>query len=120
MEVANAEAPNDTDGISFAPTLFATGEQRQHDVMYWELGRQQAVRQGDWKLYRVADGEGNIVTLELFNLAEDIGEQDNLAASQPEKVAELIDVAARARVPSEIFPSAYDAETLAVSAGGGQ
>jgi len=114
VDIDGAEAPEDTDGISFAPTLFGDGEQEQHEVMYWELGRQQAVRLGEWKLYRRANGDGDIVDVELFNLANDIGEQDNLAEARPELVAELIEVAARSRVPSEIFPSPFDAE----SAGG--
>jgi len=114
VDIDGAEAPEDTDGISFAPTLFGDGEQEQHEVMYWELGRQQAVRLGEWKLYRRANGDGDIVDVELFNLANDIGEQDNLAEARPELVAELLEVAARSRVPSEIFPSPFDAE----SAGG--
>ena len=44
-----------------------------------------AVRKGDWKLvYRMQSGE-----LELYDLANDIGEQHNLAAEQPGKVNEL-------------------------------
>jgi len=111
LDVIDVAPPADTDGISFAPTLFADGEQGAHDVMYWELGRQQAVRVGDWKLLRRADADGEIVDVELFNLAEDVGEQNNLAAERPEVVAELIEVAARSRVPSEVFPSVFDAET---------
>jgi arylsulfatase A-like enzyme len=82
--------------------------------MYWELGRQQAVRLGEWKLYRRANTDGDVVDVELFNLADDVGEQNNLAEARPEVVAELIEVAARSRVPSEVFPSPFDAE----SAGG--
>jgi len=110
LDIIDAEPTNDTDGISFAPTLFGEGEQGRHEVMYWELGRQQAVRVGDWKLFRRANGDGEIVTVELFNLADDIGEQDNLAEQRPEVVAELIEAAARTRTPSEVFPSPFDAE----------
>ena len=43
------------------------------------------MRKGDWKLvYRMQSGE-----LELYDLANDIGEQRNLAAEQPGKVKEL-------------------------------
>ena len=43
------------------------------------------VRVGDWKLvYRMATSE-----LELYNLKEDIGERNDLAAQYPEKTAEL-------------------------------
>ncbi|MFH1717907.1 MAG: sulfatase, partial [Planctomycetota bacterium] len=44
-----------------------------------------AVRAGDWKLIEYfEDGE-----LELYNLADDISEQKNLAAAMPEKTREL-------------------------------
>jgi len=108
LDIAGVQAPTDIDGISFAPTLFGEGEQGGHDVMYWELGRQQAVRAGDWKLYRRANADGEIVTVELFNLADDVGEQNNLAEARPEVVAEMIEIASRARVPSEVFPSPFD------------
>ena len=44
-----------------------------------------AIRKGDWKLvYRMHTSE-----LELYNLREDIGEHNNLAAKYPERVAEM-------------------------------
>ena len=44
-----------------------------------------AVRKGDWKLvYRMRTG-----ALELYNLEDDLGEQNNVAAANPEKVKEL-------------------------------
>ena len=47
-----------------------------------------ALRVGDWKLiYRHRPQ-----TLELYNLAEDIGERNNLAKANPEKLAEMAEV----------------------------
>ncbi len=43
------------------------------------------IRQGDWKLHQYFEDNG----LELYNLQDDIGETTNLAASHPQKVAEL-------------------------------
>lgn len=43
------------------------------------------VRRGDWKLHYYYEDEG----VELYNLAEDVGERNNLAAKNPGKVAEL-------------------------------
>ena len=44
-----------------------------------------AMRKGDWKIiYRHRPQ-----TLELYNLADDLGESHNLAAEQPEKLAEM-------------------------------
>ena len=46
-----------------------------------------AVRMGDWKLvYRIKTGE-----LELYNLVDDIGEQNNVAAQNPEITKRLAD-----------------------------
>jgi arylsulfatase len=55
----------------------------------WELFGRRAVRQGDWKaLYLPAPyGPG---TWQLYDLSADPGEIDDLAASRPEKLAELL------------------------------
>jgi arylsulfatase A-like enzyme len=45
-----------------------------------------AFRRGDWKLYR----HGKDFSFKLFNLANDIGELNDLASQYPEKVKELI------------------------------
>jgi arylsulfatase A-like enzyme len=56
-----------------------------------------AIRSGDWKLVKSSEGplraagpgEFNLSSAELYNLASDIGEKNNLAATQPTKVREL-------------------------------
>ena len=87
------------DGVNLLPYL--TGEQTgpPHDALYWRFGTQLAIRKGDWKLVKapgIAAGLGQLVTgkaategAELFNLNEDIGEKNNLAAANPDKVKEL-------------------------------
>ena len=44
------------------------------------------IRKGDWKLHYYFEDNGE----ELYNLANDIGERNNLAETYPEKVEELI------------------------------
>lgn len=44
-----------------------------------------AIRAGDWKLIEFFGDEG----IELYNLKDDLGEKNNLAANNPEKVAQL-------------------------------
>ncbi|WP_020602958.1 sulfatase [Spirosoma spitsbergense] len=82
------------DGISMVPVL--RGKKMPRGPVYWHYphyGNQggspgSAVRDGDWKLIEwFEDGRG----LELYNLSSDIGEQKNLAASNPAKVRELHD-----------------------------
>jgi arylsulfatase A-like enzyme len=48
------------------------------------------VRVGDWKLIRLfCDNEDRTDRFELYNLAEDLGEKNDLAAKMPDKVKEL-------------------------------
>jgi arylsulfatase A len=105
-ELAGIGVPEGLHGISFAPTLTGKGVQRAHDFLYWEFHEQdtrRALLQGDWKLvqYEVAK-EGKP---QLFNLAADLGETKNLAAEEPERVAAMIEIMEKHRIPSPIFPN---------------
>ncbi|HCE58383.1 MAG TPA: arylsulfatase [Prolixibacteraceae bacterium] len=105
-EVAGVKAPENIDGISYLSTLLGK-EQVQHEYLYWEfheLGGRQAVRKGDWKLvkYQVFDPEKTKV--ELYNLSEDIGEENNLAEKYPEIVKELSELIKTARTENMDFP----------------
>jgi len=87
------------DGVNLLPYL--TGEQSgtPHEALYWRFGPQVAIRKGNWKLVKGSRSEGlgsvnlrqkgSIEGAKLYNLAEDIGEQTNLADKYPEKVKEL-------------------------------
>ena len=80
------------DGESLVPLLKETGTLRR-DAIFWHYPHFSnqggmpggAVRQGDYKLIRFYDDE----RMELYNLAEDIGEKHNLAEKMPEKTREL-------------------------------
>lgn len=79
------------DGISLVPAL--SGEKLDRDTVYWHYphygnqgGRPGSVlRQGPWKLI---DWHGD-TELELYNLREDVGEQENLANVHTQRRAEL-------------------------------
>lgn len=72
------------DGVNLLPLLRGAEITPPHDVLYWRYGQAQyALRAGDWKLLFL----GN--TLRLYNLATDVGEQTNLAATNPTKLNEL-------------------------------
>jgi arylsulfatase A-like enzyme len=86
------------DGVNLLPYLTGQNTQPPHDTLYWRLGNQMAVRQGDWKLVRydtTADGvvgQGRRAAAsptKLYNLARDIGEAEDLAAKQPDRAKEL-------------------------------
>ena len=64
---------------------------------------QQAVRMGDWKgvrfnCYRDPDGP-----IELYDLASDVGEQNNVAAQHPEIVERIAEIMRQEHRPSNIW-----------------
>jgi arylsulfatase A len=101
-ELAGAKVPRGIDGVSIVPTLRGrpASEQKIRDHWYWEAAPQQAVRVGDWKLYR-ASAESRP---ELYHLGRDIGESKDLAAAEPEVAARLEKLLTSARTPSLEFP----------------
>ena len=83
-EICAAEAPDDLDGLSIAPTLFGrASQQKQHAFMYWEYGNMRAVRFGPWKGVQII----NKNVFELYNVETDITEQQNVAAAYPKQLA---------------------------------
>lgn len=88
------------DGISFLPTLLGNGnEQQQHDYLYWEFNEtnQVAVRQANWKMIAK---QGRC---ELYDLATDVHEDNNLADTYPQKLEELKQLARQSHVENEHF-----------------
>jgi arylsulfatase A-like enzyme len=98
LEVAGATYPKTVNGHEPPPLLGKSwlktlaGEQDSprsaSDYLAWEIFGNRAVRQGDWKLrwqYKPYGTE----QWELFNLAEDLAERHDLAATQPEKLKAL-------------------------------
>ena len=86
------------DGVNLLPLLAANSQMVPHDALYWRLGNHMAIRSGRWKLVRTTDGPlvagtfdslSSLADAELYNLATDIGETRNLAASEPARVREL-------------------------------
>lgn len=59
------------------------------DAIGWELGGRKALRKGDWKIVH-ANAPWGKDRWELYNLAQDRTEQNDLAASNPAKLAELL------------------------------
>jgi len=74
------------DGVDLLPYVTGANKARPHETMYWRYGPQWAVRHGDLKLVVSNGGSGKP---ELYNLASDVSESNDLAASQPEKASQL-------------------------------
>ncbi len=103
--------PPGIDGISFAPTLLGR-EQPARPWLYREspgYGGQQAVRVGNWKAIRTGMNPGPKAVLkpgeiELYDLAADPAETNNLAALHPDIVARLAEFMRGQHTPSALFP----------------
>ena len=80
------------EGTSLVPVLKNVDAELQRDTLYWHYPHYyptttpvSAVRQGKWKLLHFFEDD----SVELYNLADDIGETNNLAERYPDKTKEL-------------------------------
>jgi arylsulfatase A len=106
-EIAGTPPPKGIDGVSVLPALLGKSK-IEHSPLYWEYydvvfnkhgpmlrGFDQAARLGDWKAVRHAPGKA----LELYNLKNDLGEEKDVAASNPELVRKMEESLRKARSP---------------------
>jgi len=98
-ELCGAPLPPDIDGLSLVPELLgaaAAGRpQAQHKYLYWEFVGQVAVREGNWKAIQPKAG----APWELYDLARDVSERNDLAARHPDVLARLQGHAGQAHTP---------------------
>lgn len=95
---------SDTDGISFLPLLLGKNEkQKQHEYLYWEFssGHQYAVRIGDLKGVKSRSRWNPDNKWEVYNLAEDEEEANNIVDEHPELIEKFEEIIAK-RTPSHI------------------
>ncbi len=87
LDMAGLESDVALDGVNVMPFLSGKRLGAMHDRVYWRMqGGKTALRQGDWKIVRPSAKE----PFELYHLAADISETNNLAADQPTKLRELV------------------------------
>ena len=97
LAAAGVKTKDAFDGVNLLP--YVTGKQKgvPHDTLYWRMGNMMAIRRGAWKLVKTREGRldtdvtalSDLSDAALYHLGKDIGEQNNLAAQQPDKVKEL-------------------------------
>lgn len=98
-QIETGEFPQTVDGQSFVPLLKSDVEGASNRPLFWHypnewgpegpgIGSYSAVRQGDWKLIYFHTNQ----TLELYNLNEDIGENQNLSHSNQQKTKQLASI----------------------------
>jgi len=105
-QIAGIDAPENCDGISILPTLLGKKTQKKHEYLYWEFspqGGKQAILKDNWKAIRLNVAENKKSKIQLYNLNKDIGENNNVADSQPQIVAEMKEIFKNARTVNKNF-----------------
>jgi arylsulfatase A-like enzyme len=101
-EVAGVKPPANIDGISMLNALLGR-RQRSHEFLYWEFherGFSQAARMGEWKAVRKSPDS----PIELYDLKNDLGEQNDVAVKHSEVVKKIEEYLKTARTESELWP----------------
>ena len=97
VAVAEGDASG-LEGVDLRPYLAGENKQPPHESLFWRCrmrSNNYAARQGDWKFVHSTQGSENPGPGQkpaqdmLFNLADDIGEQHDLADKEPERLASL-------------------------------
>jgi arylsulfatase B len=87
--LAGAPLPGNrpVDGVDLIPYLTGANSGRPHDVLFWRMNQRTALRAADWKLLR--NSQRGDTGWQLYNLADDPAENNDLASENPEKLTEL-------------------------------
>ena len=105
-EIAEIDPPPGIDGISYLPALMGQ-KQTEHDYLYWEFHEQngkQAVRKGNWKAVRLNVRKDKDSPVQLYDLATDTGETNNVADQFPEIVRTMEEIMSSARTKDPAWP----------------
>jgi arylsulfatase B len=96
LAAAGVKLPENLDGVDFLPALRGEGtlpERPWFSYMHQNKEALASVHLGSWKLVAkgdfFAEGPSEKTVLELYDLAKDVKEAQDLAAQHPQKVAEL-------------------------------
>ena len=106
---AKTQTPRNIDGISIAPEILGK-KQPARKFLYREFtgyGGQQAVWMGDWKGVRqnmLRKNNKTPLKVELYNLKKDISESDDVAAKNPEVLAQIQKIMKVQHTVSSDFP----------------
>lgn len=88
-ELAGAKINHEIDGVNLLPYLTNAVNARPHEEFFWRQGNRTALRVGDWKLVNQRHNSQSS-RWELYNLADDLSEQRDVASEQEELVEDMI------------------------------
>jgi len=116
---AGAQLPQDRkiDGVDLLPYIRKETSGAPHETLFWREGHQQTVLHQGWKLIRAEQPhlpQPAPMARWLFNLAVDPTEQNNLAAQNSEKLAELeaLLAAHNAEQVEPLWPTVFNSPQL--------
>jgi arylsulfatase A-like enzyme len=72
--LSGGEAKQALDGVNLLPYLRGEKQGAPHELLFWRVGGNVAVRAGDWKLVRQQEKGAGKPEFQLFNLREDVSE----------------------------------------------
>ncbi len=95
------------DGISILPTLGGLPHlQVKHPPLYWEdnVTGEQAVRLDNWKGFRTNLRQDRCAPIQLYNLAVDPNERNNVSAEHRDVVQQIARIMREQSTPNQAFP----------------
>ena len=106
-ELIGVDVPQDTDGLSYLPTLTGKGEQKQHGSIYYEFfefgGKQSIMTPDGWKLIRLEVSTPEKTYEELYNIYTDPAETADVIRQYPEIAGRLRTLMDSQRTENERF-----------------
>ena len=90
-------------GKSLMPVLIDENPEWER-ILFWEHEGNRAIRSGDWKLVsRYDNTTGSFTPWELYNLAEDRSEINDMSGKNPEKTIEMIELYNEMVIAAEVI-----------------
>jgi len=97
-DIPLASAPNTLDGEDISSVLFSKAARKGNEFVYFNNGKIEGYRKGDWKIHFPTKEESyqGVLIFQgtdslLVNLKTDIGEKNNLLATETAKKKELLE-----------------------------
>ncbi len=120
LGLAGGRLPDDRpmDSLDLAPVLRRSGEGPRQEVPFYRGSELYAYRVGNYKAHFITEGEYGLAGARLerdppllYDLSVDVGEQWDIAAEQPEALAQVTARALQHLVEVDIAPSQFDRRT---------
>jgi arylsulfatase B len=89
LGAAGAAIPGNTDGMDLLPVITGKAAAPKSRKLFWRMGRSIAYRSGDWKIVRQVPRGQLDAPFELFDIAQDSVESNDLAKKKNETLQRL-------------------------------